>query len=122
MGAEIGGVGGGERRAQRKILSIDDLPALRQRHRDQRIVLCHGAFDLVHVGHLNHFEEARSLGDMLVVTITADEFITKKRSVSFNEQHRLRQLAALEMVDYVALVHESSAVTPIEALHPDVYV
>src|SRR5262249_60774845 len=96
--------------------------AIRERFRDRKIVLCHGAFDLVHMGHLIHFEEARSLGDMLVVTITADAHITKKRSVSFSEEYRARQLAALQIVDYVAIIDEPSAVTPIEALHPDVYV
>jgi len=105
-----------------KIVDAADLPAIRARHRDQRIVLCHGAFDLVHVGHLRHFEEARRQGDLLVVTVTADEFITKKRSLSFSEADRMRQLAALEIVDYVALVREPSAVTPIEGLRPDVYV
>src|SRR5437773_1024986 len=109
-------------RQRRKILKIEELREVRERHRDKRIVLCHGAFDLVHVGHLIHFEDARALGDLLVVTVTADEFITKKRSVSFSETYRLRQLAALEIVDYVALVREPSAVTPIEALRPDVYV
>ena len=114
--------GTGIGREQRKILTIDELSALRERYRDKRIVLCHGAFDLVHMGHLIHFEEAKSLGDLLVVTVTADDYITKKRSVSFSETYRLRQLAALEIVDYVALVREPSAVTPIEALKPDVYV
>ena len=67
-------------------------------------------------------EEARSLGDMLVVTITADRHITKKRSVSFSEEYRARQLAALEIVDYVAIVDEPSAGRAIERLRPDVYV
>ena len=106
----------------RKILTLDELPALRARLRDKQIVLCHGAFDLIHVGHLIHFEEAKAQGEVLVVTVTADEFITKKRSVSLSENYRLRQLAALEIVDYVALVREPSAVMAIEALHPDVYV
>jgi len=122
MDGQMIGAGTGEGRERRKVLTIDELPALRAKYRDKRIVLCHGAFDLVHVGHLIHFEDARALGDILVVTVTADEFITKKRAVSFNEAYRLRQLAALEVVDYVALVHEPSAVTPIEALQPDVYV
>jgi hypothetical protein len=69
-----------------------------------------------------HFEEAASLGDVLVVTITADKYITKKRSVSFSEDYRARQVAALEIVDYVAIVNEPSAVAAIEALRPDVYV
>jgi rfaE bifunctional protein nucleotidyltransferase chain/domain len=109
-------------RQQDKILTIGELPALRARFRDRRIVLCHGAFDLIHMGHLIHFEEARNLGDLLVVTVTGDRHITKKRSVSFNEEDRARQIAALQIVDYVAIVNEPSAVTPIEALEPDVYV
>src|SRR5207244_3799568 len=49
-------------------------------------------------------------------------YIRKKRSVSLSQEHRARQIAALQIVDYVAIVDEPSAVTPIEALHPDVYV
>lgn len=107
---------------QHKIVSITTLPALRERLRDRRIVQCHGAFDLVHMGHLIHFEEARALGDVLVVTLTADKFITKKRALTFSEEHRALQVAALEIVDYVCIVPEPSALMAIEALHPDVYV
>lgn len=109
-------------RERSKVVSIDDLPRIRQRLRGRRIVHCHGAFDLVHIGHLIHFEEARSLGDVLVVTITGDAHITKKRSVTFNEVHRARQVAALEIVDYVAVVQEPTALSAIDALQPDVYV
>src|SRR5207248_1774353 len=109
-------------RQRDKLLTMDDLPRLRERFRDRRIVHCHGAFDLVHIGHLIHFEEARSLGDILVVTITADQHITKKRAVTFTQEHRARQVAALEMVDYVAIIQEPTALSAIEALHPDVYV
>lgn len=111
-----------ERSGSRKILTISDLAALRERLRDKAIVLCHGAFDLVHMGHVLHFEEAASFGDVLVVTITADHYITKKRSVSFSEEYRARQVAALEIVDFVAIVNDPSAVPAIEALKPDVYV
>jgi cytidyltransferase-like protein len=109
-------------RTQHKIVPIGELPAIRRRHAGQTIVLCHGAFDLVHMGHLIHFEEARALGALLVVTITADRHVTKKRAVSFNEACRARQLAALAIVDYVAVVDEPSALTAIEELRPDVYV
>ncbi|PWT81722.1 MAG: hypothetical protein C5B57_09895 [Blastocatellia bacterium] len=111
-----------DRSGARKILPLRDLAAIRERFRDQTIVLCHGAFDLVHMGHLIHFEEAASLGDVLVVTLTADKHIMKKRAVSFNEEYRLRQVAALEIVDFVALVNEPSAVSALEVLRPDVYV
>ena len=43
----------------------------------KKIVHCHGVFDLLHIGHIKHFEEARSFGDALVVTITPDEFVNK---------------------------------------------
>ena len=105
-----------------KIVAAEDLPRLRERLRGKRIIQCHGAFDLVHIGHLTHFEEARALGDVLVVTITADSHITKKRAVTFSEVHRARQVAALEIVDYVSIIHEPTALSAIEALQPDVYV
>ena len=41
----------------------------------KKVVHCHGVFDLLHIGHIKHFEEARSFGDVLVVTITPDEFV-----------------------------------------------
>src|SRR5262249_24910122 len=107
---------------QGKIIPFDELPRLRNRFADKKIVQCHGAFDLVHIGHLIHFEEAKALGDVLVVTITADKYITKKRSITFSEDHRARQVATLQIVDYVVLVQEPSALSAIEALHPDVYV
>ena len=77
-----------------KIVTIDDLPRIRERLRGKHIVHCHGAFDLVHIGHLTHFEEARSLGDLLVVTITADRHITKKRSITFSTVAKTRSAKA----------------------------
>jgi cytidyltransferase-like protein len=109
-------------RQRNKIVAFEELPAIRQRFRDKKIVQCHGAFDLVHIGHLGHFEEARGQGDLLVVTITGDRHITKKRAVTFGEDDRARQVAALELVDYVAIVQEPTALSAIEALRPDVYV
>ena len=73
---------GGGRRSCRWPIS----PACASSFVTRTIVLCHGAFDLVHMGHLIHFEEARGLGDLLVVTITADRHITKKRSVSLQRR------------------------------------
>lgn len=120
-----GAVAGGAASTDRwrsKIVPLSDLARIRNQYRDRTIVLCHGAFDLVHTGHLIHFEDARALGDLLVVTITADKHITKKRAVSVREDYRARQVASLEVVDWVAIVDEPSAVPAIEALRPDIYV
>src|SRR2546426_8779205 len=105
-----------------KIVPFDELPRIRERFRDKTVIDCHGAFDLVHIGRLIHFEEAKALGELLVVTITADAHITKKRGVTFTEEDRARQVAALEIVDYVAVVQEPTALSAIDALRPDVYV
>jgi cytidyltransferase-like protein len=107
---------------RQKVVPLAELAQVRARFRDKRIVLCHGAFDLVHMGHLIHFEEAKAQGDLLVVTLTGDRHIMKKRAVSFHENYRALQVASLEVVDWVAIVDEPSAVAAIEALHPDVYV
>jgi len=109
-------------RRRAKIVPVEDLPRIREQFRDLKIVHCHGAFDLVHIGHLIHFDEARALGDLLVVTITGDEYITKKRTVTFPEEYRVRQVAALDVVDYVAVLQEPTALSAIEALQPDFYV
>ena len=43
----------------------------------KKIVLCHGVFDLVHLGHLKHFKEAKSKGDILIVSVTSDKYVSK---------------------------------------------
>jgi rfaE bifunctional protein nucleotidyltransferase chain/domain len=88
-----------------------------------RIVMCHGVFDLVHPGHIKHFQAAKKEGDCLVVTVTSDQFASKGpgRPV-FNEKLRVESLAAIEMVDYVAISNFPTAIDSIKKIEPDVYV
>ena len=59
-------------------------------------------FDLLHIGHIKHFEEAKTYGDVLVVSITPDEFVNKgPNRPAFSTSLRLEFLSALESVDYV---------------------
>ena len=87
------------------------------------VVLAHGAFDLLHLGHVRHLENARHLGDVLIATVTADAFINKgpDRPV-FPEELRAEMLAALEYVDWTGINHEATAEGLLEAIKPDVYV
>ena len=66
-------------RARDKIKSIRDLAAIASalKSRGKTIVLAHGVFDLVHMGHVRHLEAAAAEGDVLIVTITPDEFVNK---------------------------------------------
>ena len=88
----------------------------------KKVVHCHGVFDLLHIGHIKHFEEAKSFGDLLVVTATADEFVNKgPNRPAFTSVQRLQALASLEAVDYVAENNWATAVETVKILKPDVY-
>jgi len=86
------------------------------------LVQSHGIWDLIHPGHICHLEEARALGDLLVVTLTADEHVHKGPGRPyFSEQLRVRSLAALACVDYVVVVPFPDAVPAIECVKPQIY-
>lgn len=73
-----------------------------------RVVLCGGIFDLLHCGHLRHLEQARSMGDRLVIGLTMDEFAMKeKRKPIIPENERMEMLLGLSCVSKVMLVHSS---------------
>lgn len=92
-------------------------------HIKKRIVLCHGVFDVVHPGHLEHLESAKKFGDVLVVGVTADKYVNKGPDRPlFDEIRRAAFLAALEIVDYVYIVHADSAIPAIQVFKPDFYV
>jgi cytidyltransferase-like protein len=72
----------------------------RERESGKTIVLCHGVFDLLHVGHIRHFAEARAQGSLLVVTLTEDRHVNKgPNRPAFPEGLRAEAIAALEAVD-----------------------
>jgi rfaE bifunctional protein nucleotidyltransferase chain/domain len=99
--------------------ALDDLRAESPR----RVVHCHGVFDLLHIGHIRYLQKARALGDLLVVTLTPDQFVNKgTHRPAFNEQLRLDALAALDCVDFVALNDGPTATEVIRRLKPDSYV
>ena len=108
-----------------KLKSLDELGriAAEQRANGETIVLAHGTFDLLHVGHVRHLREAKRQGSVLFVTITADAFVNKGpgRPV-FSEHMRTEMLGALEFVDFVGIVHDATAIPAIDAVKPNIYV
>jgi rfaE bifunctional protein nucleotidyltransferase chain/domain len=108
-----------------KIKTLGELETLCRalRAEGKRIVHCHGVFDLMHPGHVRHFEAARAEGDVLIVTVTPDRFVNKGpgRPV-FNERLRSESVAALGSVAFVAITESPSAEDVIRRLHPSVYV
>jgi rfaE bifunctional protein kinase chain/domain/rfaE bifunctional protein nucleotidyltransferase chain/domain len=93
------------------------------RSQNKVIVQCHGVFDLIHPGHILHLEEAKSLGDVLVVTLTPDRFVNKGpgRPV-YSEAQRALMLRALKVVDLVAITDSPIASDAILAIKPNIYV
>ena len=107
-----------------KVKTLEELQQIiaNLKSKGKKIVLCHGVFDLLHIGHIKHFEEARTFGDVLVVTITPDEFVHKgPNRPAFTTALRLEALAGLESIDFVAANKWSNAVETIKALQPDIY-
>jgi len=111
--------------ARDKIRSLDQLSELARMAQvaGKSVVLAHGVFDLVHMGHVRHLEGARREGDVLIVTLTADKFVNKGpgRPI-FNQDMRAEMLAAIGYVDWVGINNEPSAENVLNAIRPDVYV
>jgi rfaE bifunctional protein nucleotidyltransferase chain/domain len=108
-----------------KIRTIPELAAIAEQQRalGKVVVHAHGTFDLLHLGHVRHFEAARRLGDVLIVTLTADGFVNKGpgRPV-FTQELRAEMLATLEYIDWVGINEAADAVPAIELIHPHVYI
>ncbi|HDZ62754.1 MAG TPA: hypothetical protein ENH40_06390 [Nitrospirae bacterium] len=99
----------------------DKLQALKSK--GQKIVLCHGCFDLMHPGHIKYFQAAGKMGDVLVVTVTPDIYVDKGpgRPV-FDQELRADSIAALECVNYVAVNEWPTAEETLKLIRPDIYV
>ncbi|TWT39954.1 Bifunctional protein HldE [Phycisphaerae bacterium RAS1] len=110
---------------ERKILPF---PQVAETVRTQRaggktVVHCHGCFDIVHPGHVRYLQFARGLGDILVVSLTADAGVSKGPDRPYIPQElRAENLAALEFVDWVVIDPHPTACELLELLKPDIYV
>ncbi len=93
--------------------------------KQKRIVFTNGCFDLLHIGHVRYLEEAKALGDVLVVGVNSDTSVRKlkgpKRPI-LPEEERAEILSGLGCVDYVTLFDEIDPLKLITSLHPDVLV
>ena len=96
-----------------------------QKRNGQRVVFTNGCFDLLHPGHIETLERARSLGDALVVGVNSDRSVRVMKGAGrpiLPERERAEILAALECVDGVVIFDEPTPRETIAALLPDVLV
>jgi len=108
-----------------KIISKNEFRVIRDslKNSHKKVILCHGVFDLLHPGHIQHFQEAKSLGDVLVVSVTSAPYVRKGPDRPyFNDQLRLHSLAAIGCIDYVILSEGYTVDDIVKAVQPDIYV
>jgi D-glycero-beta-D-manno-heptose 1-phosphate adenylyltransferase len=110
-----------------KIKTLDELQKITDlaRSGNRQVVFTNGCFDLLHVGHIRYLEEARSLGDMLIVGVNSDSSIKKikgpLRPIT-SEGERIELVVSLSCVDYAVLFDTPDPLPLIEAIRPDILV
>ena len=110
-----------------KIRKREDLARIIQdlKAKGKRIIFTNGCFDLLHIGHVRYLEEAKSLGDILVVGVNSDASVRGLKGSSrpiLPEEERAEILSGLGCVDYVTIFDESTPLNLISLLLPHVLV
>ena len=111
--------------SREKIITPEKFAELREtfRREHKTVVLCHGVFDLLHYGHIEHLQEAKAQGDILAVSVTSAPFVNKGPGRPyFSDEQRLSFLASIEFVDYVLLSEAVTVHKIVAAVQPDIYV
>ena len=94
------------------------------RREGKRLVLANGCFDLLHVGHVRYLQDARSLGDVLLVGINADSSVTRLKGPGrpiMTAAERAELVGSLAAVDGVVIFEEDTADALVRALRPSVH-
>jgi D-glycero-beta-D-manno-heptose 1-phosphate adenylyltransferase len=110
-----------------KILLLDQLRQAREnlRANGHTVVFTNGCFDLLHPGHVRYLQEARNLGDALIVALNSDRAVRELKGRArpiLKENERAEVMAALACVDYVIIFDDISPRETIAALLPDILV
>lgn len=113
--------------SRQKIRPPEELFAILQRRQaaGERAVFTNGCFDLLHLGHVRYLQDARSLGDFLVLGLNSDESTRLLKGAGrplVPEMERAEILAALTSLDYVTIFSEPTASALVNLLRPAVYV
>ena len=110
-----------------KILSFEDsIKKIKElKAQGKKVGLCHGGFDLLHPGHVKHFESAKKLCDVLFVSITSDRFVESRKGSGrpvFPDKLRAYMAAGIIFVDYVVVTDFAKAIEILKSLKPSYYI
>ncbi len=95
------------------------------RSKKEKIVFTNGCFDILHLGHIDYLEKARSLGNRLIIGLNTDRSVTKLKGTGrplYPQESRARILAALEFVDVVIMFDQETPYDLINHIKPDILV
>ena len=112
---------------QKKLLTKDSLKRTVEtlRKKNKKIVTTNGVFDILHIGHIRYVQQAKKLGNILIVAVNSDASVKKikgpKRPLN-NENDRAEALAALECVDYVTIFNEENPIKTLGIIKPNIHV
>ena len=113
--------------SDKKVVALKKIIRVVQKLRGQnkKIATTNGVFDILHLGHVGYLEEAKKLGDVLIVGVNSDSSVKQikgdKRPIN-NEKSRTGVLAGLKSVDYVFLFNEKEPSSWIGKIKPDIHV
>lgn len=107
---------------KRKIVSLKKAVGFVEsnRKKGKKIVLCHGLFDLLHVGHIRYLKSATNYGDIVIVSILADKCIDGIENIQFNEKFRAEAIASFDWIDAVVINPEKDILEFLKLIKPDV--
>ena len=110
-------------RRTKKFLSRSQLSTWRE-NTHGIIVQCSGTYDLIHGGHLTHLREAKSYGDVLIVSVNSDESVARYKPGRpyMDLFHRVLILCSLDMIDAVTVFEEDDPSEVISIIKPTIYV
>ena len=107
------------------VLELELLKTMVLENRNSGLIVgnCHGCFDVLHVGHLRHFEAASKICDILIVTVTSDQYINKgpNRPV-FPAEQRAELISGIGVVDYVSISNFPSAIEMLDLIKPSLFI
>jgi rfaE bifunctional protein nucleotidyltransferase chain/domain len=109
---------------KKKVVTINELQRIvnQAKKAKKKIVLVHGVFDVIHLGHIEYFREAKSYGNILIASVTCDQFVNKGfNKPYFKETERCNFLSSIELIDYVVISQSHSSTFIINYVKPNFY-
>jgi cytidyltransferase-like protein len=107
----------------KQLITKKNYTSLKNTLKSKSVGLCHGAFDILHLGHLKHLRQAKNNCDVLIVSLTADEFIKKGPfQPYFNIFQRAEALLSVKYVDYVYISNSETGEESIKLFQPKYYI